>query len=44
MSFVCFQKNYDSAVMIQANWKGYSTRKKLAKANKSFAKFQKAFR
>lgn len=38
------EKNYDSAVMIQANWKGFITRKKLAKANKSFAKFQKAFR
>jgi len=38
------QRNKESAVMIQANWKGYSTRKKLVKANKSFAKFQKAFR
>ncbi|XP_060591516.1 IQ calmodulin-binding motif-containing protein 1-like [Ruditapes philippinarum] len=38
------EKNYDSAVMIQANWKGYITRRKLARANKSFAKFQKAFR
>lgn len=38
------EKNYDSAVMIQANWKGFITRKKLAKANKSFAKFHKAFR
>ncbi|KAL4229455.1 hypothetical protein ACF0H5_012493 [Mactra antiquata] len=37
-------KNNDSAVMVQANWRGFITRKKLARANKSFAKFQKAFR
>ncbi|XP_045208275.2 IQ calmodulin-binding motif-containing protein 1-like [Mercenaria mercenaria] len=38
------EKNYDSAVLIQANWKGFITRKKLAQANKAFAKLQKAFR
>ncbi|WAR04090.1 IQCB1-like protein [Mya arenaria] len=37
-------RNSDSAVLIQANWKGFITRKKLAKANKAFAKLHKAFR
>ncbi|XP_052803599.1 IQ calmodulin-binding motif-containing protein 1-like [Mya arenaria] len=38
------ERNSDSAVLIQANWKGFITRKKLAKANKAFAKLHKAFR
>ncbi|KAH3699932.1 IQ calmodulin-binding motif-containing protein 1-like [Dreissena polymorpha] len=38
------EKNYDSALIIQANWRGFITRKKLSKANQAFAKFQKAFR
>jgi len=43
---MCFilQRNYESAVQIQANWRGYIARKKLLNASRAFGKFQKAFR
>ncbi|XP_041373463.1 IQ calmodulin-binding motif-containing protein 1-like [Gigantopelta aegis] len=37
-------KFHQAAVQIQAVWKGFSTRRKLRKANKAFAKFQKTYR
>ncbi|KAK3591386.1 hypothetical protein CHS0354_005304 [Potamilus streckersoni] len=38
------KKYNQAAIVLQAYWKGYITRKKLDRANKSFSKFQKAFR
>ncbi|XP_050407309.2 IQ calmodulin-binding motif-containing protein 1 [Patella vulgata] len=38
------EKFFDAAMVIQMMWRGFSTRKKLKKANTAFAKFQKNYR
>ena len=42
--FYILKRLGESAAKIQAQWRGYNTRKKLRKADKSFTKFQKSFR
>ncbi|KAK7495678.1 hypothetical protein BaRGS_00013125 [Batillaria attramentaria] len=38
------QMKHDAASYIQARWKGFATRRRLRKANKAFAKFQRSYR
>ncbi|KAK3787699.1 hypothetical protein RRG08_031928 [Elysia crispata] len=38
------QRNHECARYIQAVWRGFAARRKLRKANRAFAKFQKSYR